>query len=350
MAYTTVNDGSIYFNIILHTGTSSDALPLIGAGFQPDWVWSKGRSNSGDHFSHDSNRGVQKNLNQNDNGEEATTSQGLQSFDSDGFTVGVLGGMNFLNQTYAHWLWKCNGGTTSSNTDGGVTGTTQANTAAGFSIMLYTGTGSTNTVGHGLGAKPDWIIYKRRDGGTRDWIVFHKGTGSRGMILNSSSVGDTAGSIFGGNTPTSTTIPIGSATETNTSSQNHIAYAFAPIQGYSKFGTYTGNANADGTFVYTGFKPRFLIIKSFTTIASWNLYDTARSPFNDGKLDAFKVNATDAETSSPNNEGGDNLDILSNGFKLITADNDFNGDNTYIYMAFAESPFVTSNKTPNNAR
>ena len=158
MAYTTINDPTEYFSMLQHTGTSTDALSLVGAGFQPDWVWTKCFSNSGDHFVHDSNRGVQKNLNTNDDGEEATTSQGLQSFDSDGFTMGILGGMNFNTQSYVHWLWKCNGGTTASNSNGTITSTVQVNTDAGFSIVTYTGVGATRTVGHGLGAAPKWIV------------------------------------------------------------------------------------------------------------------------------------------------------------------------------------------------
>ena len=344
MAYTTIDDPSIYFNTVLHTGNSTDATSITGVGFQPDWVWTKGRSNSGDHFIHDSSRGAQKNLNTNDNGEEATTSQGLQSFDSDGFTMGILGGMNYNSQTYVNWLWKANGGTTSTNNDGGVTGTIQANTTAGFSIILYTGTGSTSTVGHGLGDTPDWILYKRRGGGTRDWMVYHQITGSKGMILNSTSAGDTASSIFGGNTPTSTTIPIGSATETNTNGESHIAYAFAEKQGYSRFGTYQGNGSSHGPFVYLGFKPAWLMYKRSSDTGNWRILDNKRNIHNIVDKELY------ADSSSAEAED-DQIDFLSNGFQLRNGSSvGQNGNNsTYIYMAFAESPFVSSEGVPTTA-
>ena len=253
MAYTTIDDPSVYFQTALYTGNgSSQSITNDGnSDLQPDWIWGSLRNEDGGaRFVFDSSRGTTKRLKTNANTEEQVRS-GVTAFNSDGFTVGSHSDSNLNTKSLVAWQWKANGGTTSSNSDGGVTGTIQANTTAGFSIILYTGTGSTSTVGHVLGDTQYWIIYKRRSGGTRDWIVYHNGTCSKGMILNSTSAGDTASSIFGGNTPPSTTIPIGSATETNTNSENHVAYAFAEKQGYIKFGRYYSNGNAKGPFVYT---------------------------------------------------------------------------------------------------
>ena len=213
MAYTTINDPTEYFSMLQHTGTSTDALSLVGAGFQPDWVWTKCFSNSGDHFVHDSNRGVQKNLNTNDDGEEATTSQGLQSFDSDGFTMGILGGMNFNTQSYVHWLWKCNGGTTASNSNGTITSTVQVNTDAGFSIVTYTGVGATRTVGHGLGAAPKWIVYKNRNKGAGEgWVVYHASNtdapATDGLHLNLTNATNDDTDYYSDQAPNSTTFGV----------------------------------------------------------------------------------------------------------------------------------------------
>jgi hypothetical protein len=213
-------------------------------------------------------------------------------------------------------------------------------------MITYTGTGSASTVGHGLSDTPDWIIYKRRSGGAKDWIVYHKSTGSKGMILNSTSAGDTASSIFGGNLPTSTTIPVGTATETNTSGENHIAYAFAEKKGYSKFGSYPGNGLTNGPYVYTGFKPAWLIIKRTDDTANWHMYDNKRDPRN-AVEQAVQANTSNAEFTTTNK-----LDFTSNGFKAIGASQSTTNASgaTYIYMAFAESPFVSSAGVPTTAR
>ena len=350
MAYTTIDDPSAYFHTLTYAGNGSNPRSLTNSAnagdFKPDWLWIKNRSNTYDHAMFDSSRGVDKLLKTNQNNEEGSSAGYHNSFDTNGFTVTANGNVNNNAENYVAWQWIANGGTTASNSDGGVTGTIQANTTAGFSIILYTGTGSTNTVGHGLGDTPDWIIYKRRSGGTRDWIVYHNGTGSKGMILNSTGQGDTASSIFGGNTPTSTTIPIGSATETNTSSENHVAYAFAEKQGFSKFGGYTGNGDADGPFVYTGFSPAWIMIKGTDVNGYWVIIDTKRNYPNisGGRLGA---QANDAEY------GSSNIDFCSNGFKIRASgsDSDTNNDgSSYIYMAFADSPFVSSEGVPTTAR
>ena len=350
MAYTTIDDPSAYFHTQLYTGNGSSGHSITNdanAGdFKPDWLWLKPRSLADNHVVLDSSRTSNKRLKINSNDAEDSDSTALITFETDGFDLDTTDqNFNQSSATYVAWQWKANGGTTSSNSDGGVTGTIQANTTAGFSIILYTGTGSASTVGHGLSDTPDWIIYKRRSGGTRDWMVYHNGTGSgKGMILNSTSAGDTASSIFGGNTPTSTTIPIGSATETNTSSESHIAYAFAEKQGYSKFGSYTGNGNADGPFIYTGFKPAWVMVKESDGTGQWRIRDNKRSTFNAVGVVLY-ANGNDAEATE------DNVDFLSNGFKIRTSGGENNGSSdNYIYMAFAEHPFVSSKGVPTTAR
>ena len=353
--YTSINDPSAYFHTQLYTGTGSlnSITNNANAGnFKPDWLWIKNRSAGWSHILFDSSRGTGKSLMADSTDAEVTNnSRGyVSAFGTDGFTVGAGSAgsdqVNTNSQNYVAWQWKANGGTTSSNGDGGVTGTVQANTTAGFSIITYTGTGSASTVGHGLSDTPDWIIYKRRSGGTKDWIVYHIGTGSKGMILNSTSAGDSASSIFGGNTPTSTTIPIGSATETNSSGETHIAYAFAQKQGFSKFGTYPGNGLSNGPYVYTGFKPAWLIIKRTDDTANWHMYDNKRDTRNPFET-AVKANGADAEYTTSNK-----VDFNSNGFKPIGASQTTTNASgaTYIYMAFAESPFVSSAGVPTTAK
>ena len=348
MAYTTINDPTEYFSMIQHTGTSTDALSLVGAGFQPDWVWTKCFSNSGDHFVHDSNRGVQKNLNTNDDGEEATTSQGLQSFDSDGFTMGILGGMNFNTQSYVHWLWKCNGGTTASNSNGTITSTVQVNTDAGFSIVTYTGVGATRTVGHGLGATPKWIVYKNRNKGAGEgWVVYHASNtdapATDGLHLNLTNATNDDTDYYSDQAPNSTTFGVSGDDRTG-GSYNYVAYCFLEKPGYSKFGRYLGNGNNDGPFIYTGFKPAWFLLKNTSATQNWYLFDTSRSPRNPSDS-AQQVSGTSAE------ETGYPMDFTSSGFKIRHNDNAWNGNgNNFVYMAFAEHPFVTSNGAPNNAR
>ena len=362
MAYTTIDDPSAYFNTLLYSGNAgTNALTnSANAGnFQPDWLWIKCRNSAVSHNAFDTSRQTSGEstlvIRPNSNDAESNVSgDGMTSIDSNGFTLnggGSGGAVNESGKTYVAWQWAANGGTTASNSDGGISSTVQVNSTAGFSIILYTGSsdgGSTSTsIGHGLGDTPDWILYKRRSGGTRDWMIFHQSTGSKGMILNSTSAGDTGSSIFGGNNPTSTTIPVGFATETNTNGESHIAYAFAQKQGYSKFGGYKGNGNADGPFVYTGFKPAWLMTKRTDSSDHWRIVDNKRETSNDGSMQGLKANADESESDS----GSRGLDFLSNGFKVRTTDPDSNANGgTYIYMAFAEHPFVSSKGVPVTAK
>jgi hypothetical protein len=343
MAYTTIDDPTIYFNTLLYTGNST-ARSLTGVGFQPDWVWIKSRSNTYHHELYDVARGVQKGLNSNRTNAEETRS-GLTSFDSDGFSIGTAGRENNNGDTKVAWNWKA-GGSASSNSNGTITSSVSANTTAGFSIVSYTGAGGSSNVGHGLGVAPNFIIAKNRDSGSLSWFVSNDAIGwTKRLKLDGTNTAAT-NVAFGDTDPDSTKFYL-QDNNLNTSGQDHIAYCFAEKKGYSKFGSYTGNGNADGTFVYTGFSPAWVMIKNTEGTDNWNIYDNKRLGYNTNYsfLIANESNAENTTTSTAN------LDILSNGFKVRASTGHLNtsGDK-YIYMAFAESPFVNSNGIPNNAR
>ena len=351
MAYTTVDDGSQYFNTVLYTGNGSTNA-ITGVGFQPDWVWGKCRSAAQHHRLFDSSRGALKNIISSATNAEATTANSLTSFDSDGFTLGSDDNLNFNTRTFVAWNWKANAGTTSSNTDGSITSTVQANTTAGFSIVTYTGTGSNATVGHGLGKAPEWIMIKRRDA-TGEWIVYQKsfsedGSGEFNLVnLNDTDATQEFGAFnfMQSTSPTSSVFYTDGQSEMNASGGTFVAYCFAPIQGYSKFGTYEGNGNADGPFVYTGFKPAFILMKNIDGAENWLIYDNKRDPDN-VIAEALLPNSSSATGGSSNA-----MDLLSNGFKLRQSAGSLNGSNkTFIYMAFAEHPFVSSKGVPVTAR
>jgi hypothetical protein len=248
---------------------------------------------------------------------------------------------------YVGWSWKAMAGTTSSNTDGSITSTVQANTTAGFSIVTYTGNSTTGaTFGHGLGVSPTMFIIKDRSGAA-NWPVWNKNlTTNYNLYLNSTDAQFSAGGFAGmGVTSSLIQLPTGGTSTTNTSGQNYVCYAFAEIEGYSKFGSYEGNNSTDGTFVYLGFRPSFLIVKNIDNTSNWNMFDSTRNTFNKTKTRLFP-NLSNAEEDM--SEG---LDFLSNGFKLRQAsNNDTNQTYTYIYMAFAENPFVSSTGIPVVAR
>jgi hypothetical protein len=343
MAYTTIDDPTIYFNTLLYTGNST-ARSLTGVGFQPDWVWIKSRSNTYHHELYDVARGVQKGLNSNRTNAEETRS-GLTSFDSDGFSIGTAGRENNNGDTKVAWNWKA-GGSASSNSNGTITSSVSANTTAGFSIVSYTGAGGSSNVGHGLGVAPNFIIAKNRDSGSLSWFVSNDAIGwTKRLKLDGTNTAAT-NVAFGDTDPDSTKFYL-QDNNLNTSGQDHIAYCFAEKKGYSKFGSYTGNGNADGTFVYTGFSPAWVMIKNTEGTDNWNIYDNKRLGYNTNYsfLIANESNAENTTTSTAN------LDILSNGFKVRASTGHLNtsGDK-YIYMAFAESPLVNSNGIPTNAR
>jgi hypothetical protein len=328
------------FNTVLYTGNGSDGHGITGVDFQPDFVWLKKRSASASHQLYDSSRGTGKLLSSNNSDAEATYSTVLQSFDSDGFTLGTSAAINGSSATMVAWCWRANGGTTASNSDGSITSTVQANTAAGFSIITYTGTGSNATIGHGLSAKPDFIIFKRRSGSAQNWRTYHTGTGTKVLTLNDDRAEETIANEFQNTEPTSSIITLGTSSNVNTSSGTHVAYCWHGVDGYSKFGKYTGNGNDDNAFVYTGFRPRLIFIKRIDSTAHWYAYDTARSTFNPVD-DYIEWSDTDAEET---NYQYQKYDFLSNGFK-VRGSNNIGGANggTYIYGAWGDVPFKYNN-------
>ena len=352
MAYTTIDDPSKYFQIALYTGNAgtNNIVNDGNSDLQPDWVWIKNRSTGGkDHGLFDSTRGTTKQLNSNNNNAENTVSTSLTAFNSDGFTLGADGGPNANSDSHVAWQWKANGGTTSTNSSGSSNSTVQANTTAGFSIVKRTGTGSAGaTYGQGLGAVPDVIIIKGLN--SNEWYSYFKaiGGGTHWIDLSGTGAKVDDANMWNDTDATSTLFTVGNSGGSNGSSVEYIAYCFTSIQGYSKFGSYTGNANDDGPFIYTGFKPKFAIFKASSASGEgWAIRDSARSPFNQmsHKLSA-NVNAAEGTTADDND-----CDFLSNGIKLRSNDNQMNKTGTtFIYIAFAEHPFVSSEGVPVTAR
>jgi len=344
-----INKPNTYFNTVLYTGNGS-TQSITGVGFQPDFVWIKDRGQANSHFLYDVIRTATNRLNTNNTNAESTISNSLTSFDSDGFSLGNYAGTND-NFNYASWNWLA-GGTGVSNTDGSITSTVSANTTSGFSIVSYTGTGANATVGHGLGVAPKMVIFKNRDNGTQEWDTYHVGlTDATYFIqLNSTNAqNNTNGALrFNSTAPTSSVFSVGTATTTNESGSAMIAYCFAEKKGFSKFGSYTGNGSADGTFVYTGFKPAMVIIKNASSVTDWAIKDNKRLGYNViGPI--LYPNGSYAEDAN-----GALLDFTSNGFKLrisgASAPNVNESGATFIYMAFAENPLVGTNNIPATAR
>ena len=333
MAYTTIDDPLQYFNTVLYTGNGS-TQSITGVGFQPDWVWIKNRGAVTNHEVADSVRGVNKLLKPNDTDAEQSNSNKITSFDSNGFAVGNDANVNQNSTAIVSWNWLAANGT-ASNSDGSITSTVSANTTAGFSIVRYTGTGSNATVGHGLGVAPNVYIVKSLSGGG-DWTSYHSVLGNTKFLrLNSTIAAGTQSSYWNDTSPTSTVFSLGTAGDTNTNSGTHVAYCFADKKGYSKFGSYTGNGNAAGPFVYTGFKPAFVIAKISSDANDWFMFDNKRSTFNPMD-DSLYPNTSAVENTNHI------IDFLSNGFKIRDSDGTVNSTgNTYIYLAFAENPFVT---------
>jgi len=333
---TTATQAGKYFNAVTYTGTGS-SLGVTGVGFQPDWVWIKGRSGATDHGHYDAVRGVQKQLESNNTGAETTETTGITAFGSDGFTTGALAQLNTSSATYVAWNWKANGAG-SSNTSGSITSTVSASTASGFSVVTYTGTGVAGTIGHGLGVAPSMIIVKSRSA-TGTWPVYFStlGNGSN-LVFNTTAAAVSSATIWNSTSPTSSVFSVGLNTDSNTVTVTYVAYCFAPIAGYSAFGSYTGNGSVDGPFVYTGFRPKYIFRKWSDGANQWVIFDTSRDTYNVATSSLY-ANLAVAEEYADNQ-----MDILSNGFKLRYLQNSVNGLNgTYIYMAFAENPFKYAN-------
>ena len=354
MAYTTITDPSAYFHTQLYTGDGSSNNAITNdansGNFKPDWLWTKSRSYLDLHMVFDSSRGRDKRIFPNLNNAEADSSPDnfLKSFDTDGFTIGNDPGLNTNGGTLVAWQWKANGGTTASNSNGSITSTVQANTTSGFSIVTYTGNNTSGaTVGHGLGVAPDTIILKARGIADQNWFINTPVGGGTGyMMLNQTNAASGSNSsVWNLTAPTSTVFTLGNSGGVNDST-TYVAYCFKSIKGYSKMGNYTGNGNSDGPFVYTGFKPAWVMVKNTAGTTNWNMYDNKRSTFNTAD-DVLLANANIAEGAV----SGKAIDFLSNGFKLRGSDNETNNNgDSHFYMAFAENPLVATNGLPTTAK
>jgi hypothetical protein len=327
-----------YFDATTYTGNGSTQSITNSGSMQPDWVWIKGRSDTWGHALYDVIRGVDKRLSTNSTAAESTTATGLTSFNSNGFSLSTNGDVNNSADTYVAWQWDA-GGTGVTNTAGSITSTVSANTTAGFSVVTYTAPSSgAFTVGHGLGVAPAMIITKSRSNSGYVWGTYHQSLGNTKRIdLNSTAAAVTSTNGAWNNTsPTSSVFTVG--LDWAGSGITYVAYCFSEVAGYSKFGSYTGNTLDDGPFIYTGFKPAYVMIKGNLDGYSWVINDDARNPSNAVSL-TLRANTSAAETSE-----APGIDFLSNGFKIRNqAGNYNNGGTDYIFMAFAENPFKYSN-------
>ena len=327
MAYTTIDDPELYFQARAYTGNGgTQSITLDGDNdLSPNFVWIKNRDGTDIHALYDSVRGANKNLRSDETSAEGSQSDGLTSFDSDGFSVGAAGSVNTNTNNFASWSWK-------------------ESATAGFDIVSYTGDGQANrTVDHSLGVTPEQIWFKRRDS-TNNWINYDKTLGT-GHYLTFNLNGTTDSASGAWCTPGSSNIQLNQVfSATNTNTATYVAYCFASVQGYSKVGTYKGNGNSDGTFVYTGFRPAFLIYKNTDTADNWFIHDNKRQGYNDQNELLFG-DITQAESTV------DRIRFCANGFKTLDSDKGVNksGDD-YVYMAIAEQPLVNSNGVPGNAR
>lgn len=332
-----------YFNTVIYTGASPSDKAVTGVGFQPDFVWIKARTQAYNHALYDAVRGATKELHSNTTDAEDTDTNGLKSFDSDGFTVGSDGEVGDPTGTRVSWNWKA-GGTAVSNTDGSITSSVSASPDSGFSVVSYTGSASGITVGHGLSSAPEMIIWKARgtpNGSARHWIVWHKDLTSTDYIvylsLTDGQTNVAAGSVLA-SSPTSSLFSLGTEPSVNWSGEDYIAYCFHSVDGMVKVGSYTADGSADGPFIYTGFRPAFVLWKRYDASGnSWIIKDTARTTYNPMGANLFP-------NDSINENSDSDIDFLSNGFKCVTSNAAFNGSGReFIYLAFAEQPFKYAN-------
>ena len=352
MAYTDIDDPSAYFQANAYTGNGSNGYAITNDGnsdLQPDLWWAKNRDKAYDHALYDSTRGVAEILVSHSTAAAVGgVTDRIASFDTNGFTLNGSVTVNENNNPHVAWQWKANGGTTSSNGDGGITSTVQANTTAGFSIATYTGNSNNpSSIGHGLGVVPKFYIIKQRDA-VNAWKVYHSGIATDAedyvMELNTEAARED-NAIWNDTGPTSSVINFTDHGAVNQSGETYVAYSFAEVQGYSKFGKYIGNGNANGPFVYTGFKPAFVMQKRTDDVGGFNMVDNKRNVFNVADRRLF-ANVANAESTTKTA-----FDFLSNGFKLRDSNTSLNASgSTYIYMAFAENPFTTSTGIPTTAR
>jgi len=348
MAYTTINKSTEHFNTKLYTGNGSSGHAITGVGFQPDWVWIKNRTDSASHNLYDAVRGTSAGkLKSNTNTAQSYNAQDLSVFGTDGFTVGSNNEVNGSGDNMLAWNWKAGNSAGSSNTDGTTTSTVSANTTAGFSIVKYSGSSSAKTIGHGLGAVPEFIIVKTYSSGY-EWAVYHKETGhGKNLYLDTTGGASNTTTFWNNTAPTNSVFSVGGQIiYTNYSGQDYIAYCFTSKPGYSKFGDYTGTGDAtESPFIYTGFKPAWVLIKKTDASGNWILFDNKRPGFN--LTDNFlQPDLADAEAVNNSNQ---RIDMLSNGFKIKGSGNATNSSgNNFIYMAFGQS-LVGSNNIPATA-
>jgi len=333
MAYTTIDNPELYFQTKLYTGNDTDdhAITLDGnEDMSPNLVWIKSRALTHNHQIHDTVRGVTKHISSDVNNAEATEATGLKSFDSDGFTLGTWDSVNVASSgTYVAWCWK-------------------ESATAGFDIVSYTGNGSARTISHNLGAVPKMMIIKKRNTAA-DWSVGHASLGANQVLeLNKTGAVFTDASYWNNTRPTSSVFTVGTDGDQNTDGHTYVIYLFAEKQGYSKFGSYVGNGNADGPFVYTGFKPAFVIVKNTGINENWSMHDNKR---NDNVIPNYARLTPDDNQAEATNTTFAKVELFSNGFKLGNSADVINDSGVkFIYMAFAEQPFVTSTGVPATAR
>lgn len=353
-----IDKSNLHFNTTIWTGDNTTPKTFTTGTFKPDLLWGKIRSQAYNHQLFDTTRGAgsDKELVPSGNGAEGASNGEVygyvSAFTSTGFTFtkgSDSAGYDYWNESpdkYVAWTWKANGGTTSSNSDGSITSTVQANTTAGFSIVSYTGNATAGaTVGHGLGATPGMIIVKVRST-SNNWAVYHKSMGAtKAMYLDGTSAETTDGWL-NNTAPTSSVFTLSGGNYGNTNGNTHIAYCFAEKKGFSKFGNYTGNGSSGNpTYIYTGFKPAFVIIKNTSQADGWFMHDDKRDGYNDDNEYLF-ANLSNVEGSNINR-----IRFYSNGFSVPTTDKSHNvNGNGYIYMAFAENPLVGSNNVAATAR
>ena len=351
MAYTDIDKPSDYFETLTWSGNSTDDRAISGLDFAPNWVWIKCRNNGQNHNLFDTVRGATESLESNNDNAENTDTTSLKSFTSDGYTLGTGSTVNSSSpstKTYVGWNWKAGTSFTndaSSTGIGSIDSTGSFNNDAGFSIVSFTGTGSNGTIKHGLSTAPKMLIIKRRSP-AQSWSVYHASLGTnKRLYLDLTDAVETTTSAWNNTAPTSSVFSVGTSNATNGNGENMIAYCFAEKQGYSKFGSYTANNNSDGTYIHLGFKPAFFICKKSSGTETWYINDNKRSAFNPTKAELY------ASESQAEGTGNARLDLVSNGVKMRTDNGGYNtGSETYIYMAFAEQPFVTSSGVPATAR
>jgi hypothetical protein len=331
----TIQQGNLVMDATLYVGNNASQTITNTGGFKPDLVWTKARANAYSPNLYDSVRGVNQNLQPNSTGADFFNANSLTSFNSNGFTVGANDNGNASSSSVG-WQWQAGQGSSSSNTNGSITSTVSVNASAGFSVVTYTGTGSNATVGHGLGVAPSMIIAKSRSGIT-DWNVYHSSLGAtQAIYLNRTTAAQTSSAFWNNTAPTSSVFSLGTGTDINASGATNVAYCWAEIAGFSKFGSYTGNGSADGPFVYLGFRPKFVMIKVTSTTSNWFMFDSSRNTYN--VVDDYLL-----ANSSAAGATATFLDFTSNGFKLRNAGSGTNGSgDNFIYMAFAEYPFKSA--------